>query len=46
MKRTLVIHPFLLGLFFILFVYAQYQELMSLSQIWISAIRVRGVEPQ
>ena len=42
MKRTLVIHPFLLGLFFILFVYAQYQELMSLSQIWISALVLLG----
>ena len=42
MKRTLVVHPFLLALFFVLFVYTQYREHMLLSQIWTSVLILLG----
>ena len=42
MKRTLVIHPFLLVLFFILFSYAQNKEELSPSDIWTSVLVLLG----
>jgi hypothetical protein len=42
MKRTLVIHPFLLALFFVLYVYTQYEAHMALSQIWTSMLFLLG----
>lgn len=43
MKKAYVIHPFLLALFPILFVYAQNLEHMSLSQVWKSVLILLGV---
>ena len=42
MRRTLVIHPFLLALFFILFSYAQNKDELSLSDIWTSVVVLLG----
>jgi hypothetical protein len=42
MKRALVIHPFLIALYPILFIYAKNIEQLSLSQIWTSVVALEG----